>query len=133
VDAQQALADLMEISSQVDAAVVVGADGSPLASSLPAERGERLARAAARLLDETAESERRRPVQVEAATRGGSVFVVREDGHTIAATTGPSPTAGLVLYDLRTCLRALAEEEPAAPKPTRRRKKAEEAGGDEAA
>jgi len=130
VDAQQALADLMEISSQVDGAVVVGADGSPVASSLPAERGERLSRAAARLLEETGESGRRRPVQVEAATREGSLFVVRDDGHTIAATTGPSPTAGLVLYDLRTCLRTLTEEEPAPKKPRRRRTKAEEGEAD---
>ena len=39
-------------------------------------------------------------------------FVLREGGWTIAATTGPQPTAGLVVYDLRTCLRELDEPEP---------------------
>jgi len=41
---------------------------------------------------------------------------------TLAATTGPSPTGGLVLYDLRTCLRALESAPPVEPaKPSRRR------------
>jgi hypothetical protein len=39
----------------------------------------------------------------------GSVFVVREGGRTAVATTVPEPTAGLVVYDLRTALRRLAE------------------------
>jgi hypothetical protein len=38
---------------------------------------------------------------------------VREGGRTVAATTGPKPTSGLVVYDLRTCVQAI---EPAAPK-----------------
>ena len=121
MDAQQALDDLMEISSQVEAAVLVGPDGAPLATTLPADRGERLARAAARML----EADGRTPTQVEAATREGSVFVVRDGGRTIAATTGANPTSGLVLYDLRTCLRTLAAEQSEQPKPRRRRKKEE--------
>jgi predicted regulator of Ras-like GTPase activity (Roadblock/LC7/MglB family) len=127
VDAEQAIADLMEVSSQVDAAVVVGADGGPGASSLPPGRAERLARAAAQLLEAAAlESDGRELTQVEAATPEGSLFVVRDGDRTLAATTGRTPTVGLVFYDLRTCLQALAETEPepAKPKPRRRRKKA---------
>jgi hypothetical protein len=62
--------------------------------------------------------------QLEAATLEGSVFVVRRNGRTIAATTRPDPTVGLVFYDLKHCLRAL-EEAPAAAvaKPRTRRKK----------
>jgi len=125
VDAEQAIADLMEISSQVEAAVLVGAGGEALAASVPPERAARLAGAAARLLDAaSAAAGGSQPAQLEAATRGGSVFVVREGGHTLAATTEPDPTAGLVLYDLRTCLRQLADgtPEPAPPR-TRRRTK----------
>jgi len=59
--------------------------------------------------------------QVDVATARGSVFVVRDDGRTIVATTAPEPTAGLVFYDLKTCLRALD-----APKPKRRRTKPKE-------
>ena len=51
------------------------------------------------------------------------MFVVRDGGRTIAATTGPAPTAGLVLYDLRTCLRQLADGESDPPKKRRRRAK----------
>jgi predicted regulator of Ras-like GTPase activity (Roadblock/LC7/MglB family) len=126
VDPEQALADLMEISSQVEAAVLVGAGGEALAASLPPERAARLAGAAARVLDAAAAAAGgAAPAQLEAATRSGSVFVVRDGGRTLAATTEPGPTAGLVLYDLRTCLRQLAdgESEPEPPKARRRRTK----------
>ena len=45
--------------------------------------------------------------QLEAATVNGSVFVVRDGGRLIAATTTPEPTVGLVFYDLKTCLRSV--------------------------
>ena len=51
MDPASALADLIEISSQVDAAVVLDAEGSVLASTLDdAARSERLGRAGAALL-----------------------------------------------------------------------------------
>ena len=126
MDADQAIADLMEISSQVEAAVLVGSAGEALAASVPPERAARLAGAAARLLDAASVAAGgSTPAQLEAATRRGSVFVVRDGGRTLAATTEPDPTAGLVLYDLRTCLRQLADgtPEPAPPKTRRRRTK----------
>jgi hypothetical protein len=49
---------------------------------------------------------------VEVELDEGAVFVVREGAHTVAATTGPSPTSGLVVYDLRTCARAISEDPP---------------------
>jgi predicted regulator of Ras-like GTPase activity (Roadblock/LC7/MglB family) len=112
VDAEQALADLMEISSQVETAVVLDRDGTVTASSIPInERAQRLGRAAREAL-EAAEVVRphERLTQLEAATRDGSFFVVREAGRTIAATTGRAPTTGLVLYDLRTCLRTVERD-----------------------
>ena len=39
-------------------------------------------------------------------------FVVREGGFTIGAPTGPKPTSGLVVYDLRTCVQAIETAEP---------------------
>jgi hypothetical protein len=45
--------------------------------------------------------------QLEAATAEGSVFVVRDGGRTIIATTRPEPTVGLVFYDLKTALRSI--------------------------
>ena len=62
--------------------------------------------------------------QLEAATLGGSVFVVRDGERLIAATTTPEPTVGLVFYDLKTCLRSI---EDAKPKPQRRPAKKKEA------
>ena len=68
--------------------------------------------------------------QLEVATAEGSVFVVRDSGRTIAATTSPEPTVGLVFYDLKSCLRSAADEEPAAEekaKPARRKKEEDDA------
>jgi hypothetical protein len=45
--------------------------------------------------------------QLEASTRAGTLFVVRNARRTIAATTGAAPTSGLVFHDLEACLRSL--------------------------
>jgi predicted regulator of Ras-like GTPase activity (Roadblock/LC7/MglB family) len=111
--AEKALAELTDISSQVRAAVLFDSGGKVLASTLPAERAEGFA-VAARLLWEQAEVVRgedaAKLTQLEAATKNGSVFVVREAEQTLAAVTSPEPTAGLVFYDLRSALRAAAEK-----------------------
>ncbi len=44
------------------------------------------------------------------------MFVVRDGERTIAATTGPQPTVGLVFYDLKSCLRSVAAEKKPKPK-----------------
>jgi predicted regulator of Ras-like GTPase activity (Roadblock/LC7/MglB family) len=122
VDAARALADLTEISSQIETAAIVGDGGALLASTLEDDaRAQRLAEGAARLLEEAASAATGRegvaPTQLEAATGDGSVFVVRDGGRTIVATTRPEPTVGLVFYDLKSCLRSLDEDEPPAPEP----------------
>ena len=110
MDAAQALADLTEISSQIEAAVVFRRDGSLAGSTLPDEtRAEQLAHGAKELLD-AAESVRgggATLTQLEAATPDGSVFVVRDGDTCVAATTGTQPTVGLVFYDLKSCLRSV--------------------------
>jgi predicted regulator of Ras-like GTPase activity (Roadblock/LC7/MglB family) len=136
VDAPQAIADLTEISSQIEAVVVTDADGGVLGSNLDDEaRARRVADGAARLLDEArsaaAGHEGAEPAQLEAATPDGSVFVVREGGRTITATTSPEPTVGLVFYDLKSCLRSL--DTPAEPKPKPRRPRKKETVDDGAA
>jgi predicted regulator of Ras-like GTPase activity (Roadblock/LC7/MglB family) len=119
MDAQQAIADLREISSQIQAAVVFD-DKGKVAGSTFAEpgRAEELARAAAHLLEQ-AESVKTGDgalSQLEAATAEGSVFVVRDGKTRIAATTAPEPTVGLVFYDLKSALRQVKP----APRPRRR-------------
>lgn len=132
MDAASALADLTEISSQLEAAVLVEADGAIVASTIAAESGtERLARGGLALL-EAAEARfgtsGRAVTHVEAALREGSVFVVRDGELALVARTGAAPASGLVLYDLRACLRTVKEAR-ARPKPRRRPAKKAEAAG----
>jgi hypothetical protein len=126
MDAAQALAELRELSSQVARAVVLedggdvlaGTDAEPAATQELAAAARDLVAAAGGLHATEGDVTR---AEVELAE--GGFFVLREGGRTIAATTGPAPTAGLVMYDLRTCLQAIDA------KPKRRRttkKKVEE-------
>ena len=118
MDAAQALADLTEISAQIEAAVLADHDGSVVASTLVDDAAAKsFAEAAVELLAE-AEGVRTEPgseplVQVEGAGLDGSVFVAKDDRHFVAAVTKPRPTVGLVFYDLKTCLRMLEREEEA--------------------
>ncbi len=115
-----ALADLTEISSQIQTAAVFGVDGDTLASTFADDAGaERLVGAARELLAAARDApgaSGRELTQLEVALPEGSVFVVRDADLAIAATTTAQPTAGLVLYDLRTCLRALAPTNGSKPR-----------------
>ena len=129
MDAQQALADLTEISSQIRAAVVFDGQGKVAGSTLDdAARADELARSAAELLaiaEGVKGANGGELTQLEAATAEGSVFVVRQGENRIAATTGADPTVGLVFYDLKSALRNLEREEATEEKPKRApRKKA---------
>ena len=130
--AEQALADLTEISSQVEAAALFDAKGKLAASTLA--DGEPFVRAVQDLLAAAAEARQGSLNQLEAATLEGSLFVVREGDSCIAATTGSEPTVALVFYDLKTALRAAAPEAAAKKAGLRRRttKKKPEADGDAA-
>ena len=125
MDAQQALADLTEISSQIRAAVVFDDKGKVAGSTVGgAQAADEFAHAAGQLLaaaDEVKPGES--PLtQLEVATNEGSVFVVREGKTCIAATTGSNPTVGLVFYDLKSALRSV-KTKPAARKAATPRKK----------
>ncbi|HVC88515.1 MAG TPA: hypothetical protein VNC40_13975 [Gaiellaceae bacterium] len=143
MNSTQAIADLTEISPQVQDVVVIGADGSLVGSNLPGEDAAARLAAGARSLLDAAEELRPGVAQLEAATVSGSVFVVRDGARVIAATTTPEPTVGLVFYDLKTCLRSIDEvgsTEPEleakpkpSPKPKRRTPAKKEEDGDAAA
>ena len=129
MDAAQALSDLTEISSQIEAAVVLESDGSAVASTLDEQRAPEFTQVVQELLAavrRASGSDAGELVQAEIATADGSVFLVRDEQRTIAATTGPEPTVGLVFYDLKSCLRSFAEEKP---KPRARKKKSEDGDG----
>jgi predicted regulator of Ras-like GTPase activity (Roadblock/LC7/MglB family) len=110
MEAAQAIRELMELSSQITAAIALGEDGSVLASSSADEAATaslsastlELVSAAADLGPDGGDVTR-----VEVELDEGALFVVREGGRTVAATTGPKPTSGLVVYDLRTCVQAI--------------------------
>jgi predicted regulator of Ras-like GTPase activity (Roadblock/LC7/MglB family) len=125
MDAQQALSDLTEISSQIQAAVVFDDDGKVAGTTVSdSARADALAAAAGRLFAAAQEAnEGKSPLtQLEVATGEGSVFVVRQGQTTIAATTGSNPTVGLVFYDLKSTLRSV--ESAPARKPAARKKAA---------
>jgi predicted regulator of Ras-like GTPase activity (Roadblock/LC7/MglB family) len=121
MDAQQALADLTEISSQIQAAVVFDDTGKVAASTVGnAAAADDLANAAGRLLAAAEEIKTGESAltQLEVATGEGSVFVVRDGTTCVAATTAGNPTVGLVFYDLKSVLRSVKTE---AKRPTRKR------------
>jgi hypothetical protein len=122
VDAADALADLLEISSHIEAAVLFEPDGAVTTSTLPNEpAAAALARAGADVIAAAASLRSSGPevTRVEAAFSGGSLFVVRDGERLVAATTVPDPPSALVLYDLRTLLKSTA---PEAAKPKQRRR-----------
>jgi predicted regulator of Ras-like GTPase activity (Roadblock/LC7/MglB family) len=125
MDAAQALGELREISSQITAAVVLDGEGVVLAGS-PDTASASLAASTLELVGAAADLgvAAAHPTRVEVELDEGAVFVVREGDVTVAATTGPSPTSGLVVYDLRTCAQALAS--PPKKRRTRKAKEAEE-------
>jgi predicted regulator of Ras-like GTPase activity (Roadblock/LC7/MglB family) len=120
----RALADLTEISTQIEAAVVFDREGTVVASTVDDEKAGRLAGSALELLRAAAEhgaqpgAEAAEPAQLDVALHEGSVFVVRDEDRLIAATTAPEPTVGLVFYDLKSCLKGFGEEQPKRPRRT---------------
>lgn len=116
--AASALAELTEISSQVEAAVLFDRDGAVEGATVTDERAGRMATTALALLEAAEQIRAQEVTQIEAATGDGNLFVVRDGARLIAAATSQDPTAGLVFYDLKSCLRRAAEK----PKPKRRTK-----------
>jgi predicted regulator of Ras-like GTPase activity (Roadblock/LC7/MglB family) len=115
VDAAAAIAELRELSTQIESVVVAPRAGAPIASSVPDEDAVKIVESA-RALAEGADQVRRdlgrdALAQLQAATPDGSVFVVVDEQRMAVATTGADPTVGLVFYDLKTLLRQLAQED----------------------
>jgi predicted regulator of Ras-like GTPase activity (Roadblock/LC7/MglB family) len=113
MDAARTLADLVEISPQIEAAAVVSGEGETVGSfGVPEERAGLLGRAMLDLLDGAAAYRTDgRVTQLHAALDEGDVFAVTGwDEQTIVALAGEQATPGLVFYDLKQCLRRLADE-----------------------
>jgi hypothetical protein len=111
VEPARALADLVEISPQIEAAAVIGDDAQVLGSvGVPEPRAGVLASAVGDLLEGAAFRAEGRVTQVHAELDEGDVFVVSgEDAPTIVAVAAGRPAPGLVFYDLKRCLALLRE------------------------
>ena len=83
---EEAIRDLLNISTDIRSVAVLGADRGDAPACGPGAAASGLA----------------------------AVAVLQADGRRIAALTGAQPAVGLLLFDLRTCLSdAFAEEDPA--------------------
>jgi predicted regulator of Ras-like GTPase activity (Roadblock/LC7/MglB family) len=113
MDAARALADLVEISPQIEAAAVVAGDGEIAgAVGVPDARASLLASSVRELLEGAAAFRSAgRVTQLHASLDGGDVFVVTgADERTIVALTAERAAPGLVFYDLKRCLSGVADE-----------------------
>lgn len=114
--ASSALAELLEVSPQVDAAVILQREVGTLVASAPqtaSGMADRLGATCVRIIEAAEQARRelgREPIaQVEVATPDGHVFVVSDATWIVAAVTDADPTVGLVFYDLKTALRTVRE------------------------
>ena len=113
MEAARALADLVEISPQIEAAAVVARHGELVGSvGVPEPRAGLLGHAARELLDGAAafRSDEGRVTQLHAELTGGDVFAVAPDGLAIVGVARERATPGLVFYDLKRCLAAVTDE-----------------------
>jgi predicted regulator of Ras-like GTPase activity (Roadblock/LC7/MglB family) len=114
MEAARVLADLVEISPQIDAAALVTGEGELAGSvGVPQGRGGYVARSVRALLEAAAafRSDQGRVTQLHAELGDGDVFAVTgADDRTIVAVTGGRVSPGLVFYDLKRCLAAVADE-----------------------
>jgi hypothetical protein len=118
MDAVAALAELTARNADIERAALFEADGSLLAAT-PSVDAPALAGDALALLD--AASAEGTPEHVLVTLEQASVMCLRSTDRRVAvAITGPEPIAGLLVHDLRACLRQL----DAAPRRRRQRAKA---------
>ena len=114
MEAVRALADLVEISPQIEAAAVVTGWGELDGSiGVPDARTEALARSVRELLEGAAahRSDDGRVTQLHAELAEGDLFAVTDpDDRTIVAVTGGRVSPGLLFYDLKRCLAAVGDE-----------------------
>jgi len=115
VTIDEAIRDLLNVSTDIQGVAVLGPDGD-VAAAGPGAVAADLAATAARLWEaalERAATLAESPLDhVVVQDARGAVAMLAARGRRIAAVTGPRPALGLLLFDLRTCLGdAFAAEE----------------------
>jgi len=115
VTIDEAIRDLLNVSTDIQGVAVLGPDGD-VAAAGPGAVAADLAATAAWLWEaalERAATLAESPLDhVVVQDARGAVAMLAARGRRIAAVTGPRPAVGLLLFDLRTCLGdAFAAEE----------------------
>ena len=114
-EVQAAFSEMLDISTDIDKAVLFGPGEILAANMAPEAQGTAVEQAQEliRLSDLRATEMSSQPLtQLVVETSAGMVFLAREtapDGMAILATGRKSSRVGLVLYDLKTCLRDARE------------------------
>jgi len=114
-EVQAAFAEMLDISTDIDKAVLFGPSGVLASNMSAAARAVALAQAVeiVRLGEARAAEMGSQPfTQLVVETPAGYLFFARElpaDGMSILATGKKGSRVGLVLYDLRTCMRDARE------------------------
>lgn len=109
MDADAALAQLLEVSDDIRAAVVFER-GELLASNLSEDEAAEIAGLADAMLAYAGTLRKEADVkQLEAVTPDGDVYVVRQGERGIVAIAAPGSLAGVVQHDLRTLLGRLSQ------------------------
>jgi hypothetical protein len=109
MDADAAVAQLLEVSDDVRAAVVFER-GEPLASNLSEGETAEIAGLADAMLAYAGTLRKDADVeQLEAVTPDGDVYVVRQGERGIVGIAAPGSLAGVVQHDLRTLLGRLSQ------------------------
>jgi predicted regulator of Ras-like GTPase activity (Roadblock/LC7/MglB family) len=106
--AEAALAFLAEMSPDLRGAAILGSEGDVLAAT--GEEPERWAEDAAALFAAADAAEGVPVEQVHIATEQGEVFAIRSAGLATVAVTERFALASLMLFDMRSTLRQLAQE-----------------------
>jgi predicted regulator of Ras-like GTPase activity (Roadblock/LC7/MglB family) len=115
VTIDEAIRDLLNVSTDIQGVAVLGPDGD-IAAAGPRAGAADLAAACGRLWEAAvarAAALGESPLDhVVVQDANGAVALLAARGRRIAAVTGPRPAVGLLLFDLRTCLGdAFAAEE----------------------
>jgi predicted regulator of Ras-like GTPase activity (Roadblock/LC7/MglB family) len=115
VTTDEAIRDLLNVSTDIQGVAVLGPEGE-VAAAGPGVAAADLAATCGRLWEaagERAAALGESPLDhVVVQDANGAVALLTARGRRIAAVTGPRPAVGLLLFDLRTCLGdAFAAEE----------------------
>ena len=105
--AERALALLGEMSADMRAGAILGADGKVLAADGPADAwAERIGA----LLEQADDAAGDAAEHIHVATEAGELFLTRRDGLTVAAITERFVLASLMSFDMRSVITDLAGE-----------------------